>query len=124
MRKTLLWALCVVMVAGAGLAACGGGTPTEEAPQASLGTVVVNPHPASLEGKTVLLRWNGKHNGDNLLNRVAELLVEQVQDVKVLKMWELDPETAAMSESMETSERFVADMAAQQPDLVIAAQCD
>src|SRR5208337_845494 len=35
------------------------------------------PRLTTLEGKTVVLRWNGKHNGDNVLNRVAELLAKQ-----------------------------------------------
>ena len=30
---------------------------------------------ASLDGKTIALRWNSKHNGDVVLNRLAELLV-------------------------------------------------
>ncbi len=51
----------------------------------------VNPHPATLEGKTVVLRWNGKHNGDNVLNRVAEMLNEQVKGVKIIKLWEKYP---------------------------------
>jgi hypothetical protein len=33
----------------------------------------INPHPASLEGKTVLLWANGKHNSDNFLTRVTFL---------------------------------------------------
>ena len=41
----------------------------------------VNPHPATLEGKTVVLRWNGKHNGNNFLNRVAELLAETLHRI-------------------------------------------
>lgn len=53
--------------------------------------VQIAPRLASLEGKTVLLRWNGKHNGDNFLNRVAELLTEQVKDVRIIKMWEAVP---------------------------------
>jgi hypothetical protein len=39
-----------------------------------VGPVKINPHPASLEGKTVLLRWNEKMNGDKYLTRVGELL--------------------------------------------------
>ncbi len=34
----------------------------------------ITPHPSTLEGKTVMLRWNGKHNGDKFLERVGELL--------------------------------------------------
>ncbi|HOG45800.1 MAG TPA: hypothetical protein PLJ35_02390 [Anaerolineae bacterium] len=53
--------------------------------------VEVNAHPASLEGKTIALRWNGKQNGDNFLNRLAELLTEQVKGVKLVKLYETDP---------------------------------
>lgn len=40
------------------------------------GTVKIEPikmnlHPLTLEGKTVMLRWNGKHNGDKFLERVG-----------------------------------------------------
>jgi len=52
----------------------------------------INPHPSTLEGKTIMLRWNGKHNGDHLLNRIGELLKERVKDVKVIKSWEVAPE--------------------------------
>ena len=34
----------------------------------------IRPHPSSLEGKTVMLRANGKHNSEPFLDRVAELL--------------------------------------------------
>ena len=49
--------------------------------------------PATLEGKTVALLWNAKSNGDIFLDRVGELLGEQVKDVKVIKLWEVDPAT-------------------------------
>ncbi len=52
------------------------------------------PHrPATLEGKTVALLWNGKANGDFFLSRIGELLAERVKDVKVIKLWEVDPAT-------------------------------
>jgi len=44
-----------------------------------VGPVKINAHPASLEGKTVLLRWNGKFNGDKYLTRLGELLSRQVK---------------------------------------------
>ena len=55
--------------------------------------IKLNPHPATLEGKVVALRWNTKQNGDVFLNRVAGLLTKQVKDVRVVKLWEWDPET-------------------------------
>ena len=89
-----------------------------------IGPVKVNPHPASLEGKTVLLRWNSKINGDKYLTRVAELLNQQVKNVKVVKMWEVDKSTAAISKDGPASEQVTAIIANLKPDLVIASQAD
>jgi hypothetical protein len=86
--------------------------------------VKVNPHPASLEGKTVVLRWNGKMNGDKFLTRIGELLDQQVKNVRIIKMWETDRGTAAISKNREESERVATQMAQLKPDLVIAAQAD
>jgi len=85
----------------------------------------VNLHPPALEGKTVMLRWNGKHNGDNFLNRVAELLREQVKNVKIIKSWEVAPETVdPISGSQERSMALMKKLAALKPDLVIGSQAD
>jgi hypothetical protein len=89
-----------------------------------VGPVKVNPHPASLEGKTVVLRWNSKLNGDKYLTRVAELLSQQVKNVKVIKMWETDKSTAAIAKDGPDSERITASIAKLKPDLVIASQAD
>jgi hypothetical protein len=53
----------------------------------------INPHPLMIEEKTVLLRWNAKHNGDKFLDRVAELLARKVKDIKIIKSWEFAPAT-------------------------------
>ena len=89
-----------------------------------VGPLKVNPHPANLEGKTVLLRWNSKINGDKYLTRVAELLSQQVKNVKVIKMWEIDKSTAAISKDGQASEQVTAIIANLKPDLVIASQAD
>jgi len=89
-----------------------------------VGPVRLNPHPASLEGKTVLLRWNGKYNGDRFLNRVGELITQQAKDVKIIKMWEMDKSTAVISRNAEVSEQAAASIGKLKPDLVIAAQAD
>jgi len=124
-NRRLLLGLVVALLAALSLSACGGGgAPAGETPEVSLGPVQLNPHPASLEGKTVLLRWNGKPNGDKLLTRVAELLTEQVKGVKIVKMWEVDPDTAIISSTSEVSEEITEKIATQKPDLVIASQCD
>ena len=62
---------------------------------------------ASLDGKTIALRWNSKHNGDVVLNRLAELLAKN-----------------AISGTAAESERIAKAVASVKPDLVIASQCD
>jgi len=85
----------------------------------------VNLHPSTLEGKTVMLRWNGKHNGDNFLNKVADLLSRGVKDVKIIKSWEIAPETVdPISGSQERSMALMKKLAAFKPDLVIGSQAD
>jgi hypothetical protein len=84
----------------------------------------VNPHPKSLEGKTILLRWNGKHNGNNFLDRIAELLKENVKGVKIVKSWEVAPWTAIIAGNPDKSKQIVETLAKEKPDIVIASQCD
>ena len=84
----------------------------------------LNQHPRTLEGKTVLLRWNGKHNGDVFLDRIAQLLIKSVKSVKVVKGWQVAPETATISSNPGTSKEFAAKLAQIKPDIVIAAQAD
>jgi hypothetical protein len=85
----------------------------------------VNPHPPTLKGRTVMLRWNGKHNGNHFLDRVGELLVEKVGDVKVIKSWEVAPETVdPITGSEERSREFAKAIGKFKPDLVIGAQSD
>jgi hypothetical protein len=89
-----------------------------------VGPLKLNPHPATLEGKTVLLRWNGKYNGDKYLSRVGELITQQVKNVRIIKMWEMDKSTAAISKNADMSEQVAASIAKLKPDLVIASQAD
>jgi hypothetical protein len=89
-----------------------------------VGPMSLNPHPVSLEGKTVLLRWNGKYNGDKFLNRLGELMDQQVKNVRIIKMWEMDKATAIISKNAEVSEQIAVGIAKLKPDLVIAAQAD
>jgi hypothetical protein len=85
----------------------------------------LNPHPSSLEGKTIMLRSNGKHNGDKFLIRVGELLKDKVKDVKIIYSWEVAPETVdPITGSYERSKRFAQKLASFKPDLVIASQAD
>jgi hypothetical protein len=80
--------------------------------------------PASLEGKTVILRWNAKPNGDILLNRIGELLVQNIKGVKVIKAWEVAPETRSISYGHVTSQAVAKKLASLKPDLVIGAPAD
>lgn len=85
----------------------------------------INPHPDTLLGKTVMLRWNGKHNGDQFLKRIGELLAEQVKDIRIIRSWEVAPETAdPITGSQERSEKFAKTLAGFKPDIVIGAQAD
>ena len=84
----------------------------------------INPHPASLEGKTILLRSNGKHNADHFLARVAELLQKEVKGVKVIKSWEVAPETNTISQNPDKSKQFAQTFKGLKPDIIIASQCD
>ena len=126
MCRPVCLALLIILMS-ASLFACSeesAGTPNQQPPQTSLGSVALNPHPTSLEGKTVVLRWNGKPNGDKLLTRVAELLTEQAPGVNIIKLWETDPDTAVSSDDAELSVQIAEKVAALTPDLVIASQCD
>jgi len=127
MKRTVL--LCfVVLLALTLLSACSDKkeepAKTESKAVTKMGAVAYNAHPASLEGKTVVLRWNGKYNGDKLLGKVAQLLTQQVKDIKVVKMWEVDKTTAVISDSMENSLAIVKKIVDQKPAMVIASQAD
>lgn len=89
-----------------------------------IGPVKMNPHPSTLEGRTVLLRWNGKYNGDKFLSRLGEKLTEQVKIIKIVRMWEIDPGTAVISKKIEVSEQIASKINKLKPDIVIAAQAD
>lgn len=85
----------------------------------------LNPHPTSLERKTIMLRSNGKHNGDKFLIRVGELLKDKVKDIKIIYSWEVAPETVdPITGSYERSKKFAQKLASFKPDLLIASQAD
>jgi len=85
----------------------------------------LNPHPSRLEGKTIMLRSNGKHNGDKFLIRVGELLKDKVKDIKIIYSWEVAPETVdPITGSYERSKRFAQKLGSFKPNLVIASQAD
>ena len=78
----------------------------------------------SLEGKRVVLRWNGKPNGEILLERVAELLIERVRDIKLLKAYQSAPETSIITHDMKRAQGVAKKLLSFKPDLVISAQAD
>ena len=82
------------------------------------------PRLTTLEGKTVVLRWNGKHNGDNVLNRVAELLARQVLSAKVVKLYDIDKSSNRIAGSLTESNRVAQEIKELKADIVIASSAD
>jgi len=86
--------------------------------------VKLPPRLSTLEGKTVVLRWNGKPNGNILLDRIAELLTEKVKDVKIVKAYELMPETSQISHSIQKGQEYAKKILTLKPDIIIGSQAD
>lgn len=82
------------------------------------------PRLSTLEGKTIVLRWNGKHNGDNFLDRIAELLKEKVPGASIIKLYEIDKSTNVISGSIGTSAMIAQKIKALKADIVIGSTCD
>jgi hypothetical protein len=80
--------------------------------------------PRVLDGKTVLLRWNGKHNGDVFLSRIGEHLDARCKQANIVKLWEVLPESSHTSQSAQVSRKIAAQIAALRPDIVIGAPGD
>jgi len=78
----------------------------------------------SLAGKNVVVRWNGKHNGDIYAKRVAELLKQKEPTVNVMLAHEIDPGTAKITSTVAEAERVSKVIMGMKPDLVIANQAD
>jgi len=95
--------------------------PTGEIKKSS---VDLAPRISALDGKTVVLRWNGKNNGDVALNRLAELFLEKYSTVKIVKSYEMDKSINIISASAQNSQRITDYLKTLRPDLVIAATAD
>lgn len=86
------------------------------------------PRITTLEDKTVGLRWNGKPNGEILLNKVAELLKEKIPTIKIVKLYEAEIATihteapGSTAQSTEAEAKLIKDK--YKPDLVIGSQAD
>ncbi len=83
-----------------------------------------NIHPGDLSGKTVVLYWNGKHNGDVFLKRIAALLAERCPGVNVIRSWEGTPFLMQISHNPDTSRKIAKMVAELKPHLVLGAQGD
>lgn len=84
----------------------------------------VNRHPQDLTGKTIVLYWNGKPNGDIFLNRVYDLLIQKDTTVRVIKAWEDIPLSKHTDPTPEASRAVANDIAGLNPDIVIGAPGD
>ena len=80
----------------------------------------------ALEGKTIALRWNGKNNGDVVLDRLAELLSKKYPSAKVVKVYRdmADQKVSKISATQAESMRISKAVASVRPDIVIASQAD
>ncbi len=121
----LLMLLLTALVAGSGPAAVQAQGPIDWEVINPAGAVRVTPVESAprittLEGKTVLLRWNSKPNGDKFLDSVAKLLAEKVKGIKVIKLYEVAPETGRYPATQADIDKAVS----FKPDLVIASQAD
>ena len=79
---------------------------------------------SSLDGKTVALRWNGKNNGDVVLDHLADRLAKDYPTAKLVKVYEKDRSTIGISGAASESDRMTKSIQGMKPDLVIASQCD
>ena len=126
--------MILFVLAMAGLLAIPAGSLAKEAAQqwelvnpegvAKINTMQLAPRITSLEGKTIVLRWNGKPNGDILLERIAELLKEKVKDVKVIKSYETNPEINRITHNPDMGTEIAKKLGGMKPDIVIGAIAD
>ena len=83
----------------------------------------IAPRLTTLEGKTVGLYWNGKPGGKEALGEIANLLSQEVKDIKFIRYWEAVPDISVYT-GAEFEQKIVQDMAALKPDVVICSQGD
>lgn len=73
-----------------------------------------------LNGKTIGLFWNGKPNGEILLNEIARELAARFSALRIVRMWEVKPETRTQFGNSSDNLNFMA----QNADLIIGASGD
>lgn len=95
-------------------------------PAGVIKTAAVEPAPrlSSLEGKTIVLHWNSKPNGDVILNRIAEHLAERVPSATVIKAYEKFPEIVKISATQEKSREAAEKILSLKPYMVIGSTAD
>ena len=73
-----------------------------------------------LKGKTIGLYWNGKPNGDVFLNEVAHHLSARFDGLKIVRIWELKPETKTVYGNSTDNLEFMA----RNADFIMGASAD
>jgi hypothetical protein len=133
MWKYLLCLAAITLATGAAspaaFAAAGKGAQQEWEiiiPSGEIEKTSIDPAPriASLDGKTIALRWNGKNNGDVFLNHLAELLQKKFPTAKIVKTYEMDKSINTITGTMDISAKVTDFVRKQKPDIVIASQAD
>ena len=131
LKLTRNWLLLPVLAAFCCTAGIAGAAETAQeweliVPTGEIEKSTVEPAPRinSLEGKTVLLRWNGKHNGNLFLDRLAALFAQKYPKTKIVKSYEVDKSINNISANAGNSELYTRSLLSMKPDLVIAAQAD
>ena len=130
MRKPVCLLTALTFFCMSAVAAFAAGAPVQEwslvTPNGVIQKATINPAPrlTSLAGKTIVVRWNGKHNGDVYAKQVAELLRQKEPTAKVLIAHEIDPGTAKITSTIAEATRVSKVILDLKPDLVIANQAD
>ena len=95
-------------------------------PMGEIEVTSVDPAPriTDLDGKTVVLRWNGKNNGDVALDHLAVLLGKKYPKAKIVKSYTMDKDINTITGNNEQSMRVANFIKALKPDLVIASTAD
>ena len=90
--------------------------------------IKINPHPESLDGKNVVLRWSGKPNGDIMMKYVGDLIKRDFPKANVIVSWEDQPKesllAAGWSASREKSAKMASAILDLKPDLIVGGQGD
>lgn len=125
LRAGLVWLALTALVGLCFSAAVLAATPQEWKLVVPEGKVFVqhfelSPRVADLNGKTIGLYWNGKPNGDELLERTAELLAQKYPQAKFVEMWKTNPATKTYYLFQQKDFKSII----KPYDLVISSVCD